>query len=224
MKLTQDQIAEIKKFIHSRGFTHIEVEMEILDHVASAVEVKLESDPNKSITKAIHEVHAGFGPLGFSVMEDEFRKGFGKHYQSIRKGLLKKYLWSERAWVTLLVIMASFALSTILKNLPASFNLVLLLALSSISWLSLYFYFRRVFRKWRKKSMVISHQLGKIGLGSYMIYYTIYYAHEFIGMDFSSTSLLTACLTILSLSTLFTKDCILEVFHWTNERYLKYVR
>ena len=49
MKLAQDQITEIKKFIHSRGFTHIEIEMEILDHVASAVEAKMEKNPNKSI-------------------------------------------------------------------------------------------------------------------------------------------------------------------------------
>ncbi len=37
MTLNKDQIEQIKNFIHSRGFTHIEVEMEILDHVATAV-------------------------------------------------------------------------------------------------------------------------------------------------------------------------------------------
>jgi hypothetical protein len=42
MSLTVEQITAIKAFINKRGFTTIEVEMEILDHVASAVEAKLE--------------------------------------------------------------------------------------------------------------------------------------------------------------------------------------
>ena len=79
MPLTKDQLSEIRDFIYSRGFTHIEVEMEILDHVASAVEAKLEENPDKPPTKAIHEVHSSFGVLGFSVLEDEFRKGFRKN-------------------------------------------------------------------------------------------------------------------------------------------------
>lgn len=74
MPLNKHQIEQIKQFIHSRGFTHIEVEMEILDHVASAVENKLEKDPSMSLERAIQEVHAGFGPLGFSTFEDSINK------------------------------------------------------------------------------------------------------------------------------------------------------
>ncbi len=72
-QLNKEQIAEIKKFIHSRGFNTIEVEMEILDHVASAVTEKLEADPEKTLDKAIKEVHASFEVFGFSTIEDEKR-------------------------------------------------------------------------------------------------------------------------------------------------------
>ena len=222
MSLNKQQIEEIKNFIHSHGFTHIEVEMEILDHVASAVEAKLEDNPHKSITKAIQEVHAGFGPLGFSIMKDEFRKSFGKHYQSIRRTILKGYLWSKNAWMVLLAIICSYALSTILTNLPPVFNLALLLILSTISWVSLYFYFRRSFKKWRKKSLVLSNELSRIGLSSYTIFYGIYYLDLLIEANFNSTILLTTCITLIIISAVYTKDCIEEVYHWTNERYLKY--
>lgn len=222
MPLTSTQLSEIKDFIHSRGFTHIEVEMEILDHVASAVEAKLEASPNKSVTKAIHEVHAGFGPLGFSIMEDEFRNSFRKHYQSIRRSILTRYLLLKNVWMVLLAIICSYALSTILTNLPPLFNLALLLILSTISWLSLYFYFRRSFKTWRKKSLVLSNELSRIGLVSYTMFYGIYYLDLFIEANFNSTILLTTCLTLIILSAVYTKDCIEEVYHWTNERYLKY--
>lgn len=108
MPLTNAQLSEIKKFIHSRGFTTIEVEMEILDHVASSIEAKLEANPNKSIKKAIHEVHAGFGPLGFSVMEDEFRKSYGKQFGIIQRGLLWAYFSSPKSIVTVLVFLLSY--------------------------------------------------------------------------------------------------------------------
>ena len=118
MQLTKEQISEIKKFIHSRGFTHIEVEMEILDHVASAVEAKLETNPNKSITKAIHEVHAGFGPLGFSVMEDEFRKSYLNEHRLLRNNIIKDLFGSSKVIIVLMTFIMSYTLSLLILPLP----------------------------------------------------------------------------------------------------------
>lgn len=223
MPLTSAQLSEIKDFIHSRGFTHIEVEMEILDHVASAVEAKLESNPNKSITKAIHEVHAGFGPLGFSVMEDELRKNYGKQFGIIQRDLLWSYFSSVKAIITVLVFLLSYLIGEFILPQPIVIIQVILCSVCLISGILLYHQFRSMFRKWRKRSLIIGSHFIK----SWVVYYFIIYGLRFYGewlFQFSqySTLIFASLLTVILISTLFAKDVVIAAFNWTNERYLKY--
>ena len=41
MNLNKEQLHQIKEFIAQRGFKDVDVQMEILDHVASSVEDKM---------------------------------------------------------------------------------------------------------------------------------------------------------------------------------------
>ena len=107
-QLNKDQIQEIKKFIHSRGFKHIEVEMEILDHVATAVEEKLVKNPTKTISSAIQEVHASFDPLGFSTFEDGLNKTIGKLLNNEMIKHLKYYTIGEGVMMTIFVFTLSY--------------------------------------------------------------------------------------------------------------------
>lgn len=223
MKLAKDQIAEIKKFIHSRGFTTIEVEMEILDHVASAIEAKMEANPNKSITKAIHEVHAGFGPLGFSVMEDELRKNYGKQFGIIQRDLLWAYFSSPKAIITVLIFLFSYLFGELILPQPIVVIQVILCSLCLLGGVLLFFQFRKMFRKWRKRSLIIGSHFVK----SWVVYYFMVYGLQFYGewlFQFTqySTFIFASLLTVILVSTLFAKDVIIAAFNWTNERYLKY--
>jgi len=222
MALTKDQIEQIKKFIHSRGFTHIEVEMEILDHVASAVEEKLAKEPSKPIEKAIKEVHASFGPLGFSTFEDSFHKSFRQHYRIIQKNVIREYFSVRKGWITLLVLFVSISISFALKDLSNTPILVFVLAASTISWILPYLHFRRLFKQWRKKSIIIGSQLARIGWGTYIINYSYYYLDQFLNISFNTIPVLSIALSLGILISLFTKDCIEEVYEWANLRYLKY--
>lgn len=225
MKLTQDQIAEIKKFIHSRGFTHIEVEMEILDHVASAVEAKLEVNPHKSTTKAIREVHTGFGPLGFSVMEDEFRKSFRNVYKATVWNVISNYLWRTKAFVTF----ASFSLFLIIgqKILPFTsqwqykgFFYLLGMVVAIVTLLSN----RSVIKKWSKRSLVVSSASSMVAL-SFTLFgqgFGIITDALYLETQSVSVSLFALFSTITVLYGFIYSEIINWSFNWTNERYLKY--
>lgn len=84
MKLSNEQLDEIKAFISKKGFTYIDLQLEILDHVACKVEEKLSQDPKKSFEKALKETHAEFGVFGFQTLEEAFIKGLTKKYARIR--------------------------------------------------------------------------------------------------------------------------------------------
>ncbi|MGM0581210.1 MAG: hypothetical protein ACQETL_11055 [Bacteroidota bacterium] len=78
MKLTSEQIAQIKSWISKRGFTHTDVQYEIIDHVASAIEDKMDEKPELSLAKAFEEVHRSFGVFGFEEFEESIAKKLNK--------------------------------------------------------------------------------------------------------------------------------------------------
>jgi hypothetical protein len=103
MILTAEQINIIKAFISKRGFTYPDVQLEIIDHVASRVEELMAESPKLSLDEAIGITHAEFGVMGFSVFEDSMivslQKKFFKHFVTI--------LFSYFNWKYLPLIAAS---------------------------------------------------------------------------------------------------------------------
>ncbi|GHB34502.1 hypothetical protein [Mongoliitalea lutea] len=74
MKLTKDQIEQLKKMISSKGYPYIDVQYEILDHVACKIEELMAHDPKLSLEAAFTKVHASFGIFGFSSLEESYEK------------------------------------------------------------------------------------------------------------------------------------------------------
>lgn len=87
MKLTKEQLARIRSFIQQKGFNYIDVQMEILDHVASSVEERMEADQHLKFEDAITQTHEAFGPDGFTVIQKSVVKGLKKKYS--------KFFWQN---------------------------------------------------------------------------------------------------------------------------------
>lgn len=80
MILNREQLLEIKTFIEKKGFTYIDVQMEILDHVASSVEEKMTNKPDLDFENALNQTYKDFGVLGFSVIADGIVNAIRKRY------------------------------------------------------------------------------------------------------------------------------------------------
>jgi hypothetical protein len=87
MKLSSEQISQIKAFISKRGFTYPDVQLEIIDHVASRVEELMTETPSLTLDQAISITHGEFGVMGFSVFEDgmiaSLQTKFFRHFINI---------------------------------------------------------------------------------------------------------------------------------------------
>lgn len=83
MNLTKEQLASIKAFINKKGITYLDVQMEILDHVASSVEERMTANENLSFDDALKQTHASFGIFGFGAIEDAIVNGMSKKYRRI---------------------------------------------------------------------------------------------------------------------------------------------
>ncbi|GHB34519.1 hypothetical protein [Mongoliitalea lutea] len=87
MKLTKDQIEQLKKMISRKGYPFIDVQYEILDHVACKIEELMAGDPKISLETAFAKVHASFGIFGFSGLEESYVKLIEKRF--------KRHYWTE---------------------------------------------------------------------------------------------------------------------------------
>jgi hypothetical protein len=87
MKLSKPQIEQLKTLVSKKGYPEIDVQYEILDHVACKVEVMMEENPKLSLPDAFQKVHASFGIFGFSGLEESYKK--------LIETRLMKYFWQE---------------------------------------------------------------------------------------------------------------------------------
>ncbi|GHB34514.1 hypothetical protein [Mongoliitalea lutea] len=106
MKLSKEQIEQLKNLISYKGHVYIDVQYEILDHVACKVEGLMEENPNLPLDEAFRKVFASFGAKGFNELEASYQKMIEKRHRSYFWEELKCFLFSYKV----LLVMGIFAL------------------------------------------------------------------------------------------------------------------
>lgn len=116
--LTSEQIESLFTFCRKHYVYYYDVQVELVDHLANAIESEMESDPRISFEKALEKVHKSFGIMGFATVVAE------KEKMVLKQG--RKLFWStikeQFTWPKVLLF---FSLSSILFSI-FSLNLILL--------------------------------------------------------------------------------------------------
>lgn len=81
--LNREQLQQLVKFIHSRGFKEDVVVLEILDHFACKVEEVVAQQPTMPFEEAIRQAHASFGVMGFQPIAASFAESTRKKYKKL---------------------------------------------------------------------------------------------------------------------------------------------
>lgn len=142
MKLDKDQIDQLKKLISYKGYPQVDVQYEILDHVACKVEVLMEENPKLSLPDAFRKVHASFGVFGFAGLEDSYKGLIEKRLRGYYWEELKSLLTSYRIIYPLLVLLILFQSSTWFEDSKSWIAMMIGFILIS--------FFTIVIRYWRK--------------------------------------------------------------------------
>jgi len=152
MKLSTDQITTLKKLIFKKGYSEIDVQYEILDHVDCKVEELLEKQPTLKIEDAFQKVHASFGIFGFLEVEESYKK--------VIETRLRKYFWGELKSMSLslkilIPLILTFCYFQFAYEMEASFGIaeiqfgiimIMFLVLFILWW---HFAFGRDFKKYK---------------------------------------------------------------------------
>lgn len=102
--LTKEQIQKLFEFTKSHRIRYYDLQSEVVDHLASAIEAKWEGKPNLPFQKALNEVYADFGIFGFGKLEQEKREILQTKIRRNVWKYVKSFLTPPKVLLTLTLI------------------------------------------------------------------------------------------------------------------------
>lgn len=148
-KLTKEQIDRLYAFCEEKEVKHFDVQIELVDHLACAIEEKWENDRTLSFDDALMLVANNFGASGFQRIMIAKEKAIQKRYNKIFWKYIGEFYRLPKIILTVVVSILLFATYRHFKN-DKTITVTLF-----IGYLFLFlFYITYAYRKWLKFDIV----------------------------------------------------------------------
>lgn len=118
-QLTSENMAYIHRKLKSRGVGHIDLRYELADHIATAIEEKMEKDI--SFQTAFDEVMETFGRCGISKLQQEKTKKLRKQSRIIVWHYIKSYFNLPKIVMTIFIVLGYSYLYNLNNNFEQYF-------------------------------------------------------------------------------------------------------
>src|SRR5690606_5256014 len=188
-RLTQEQIQQLFDFTRQHFVEHYDVQVELVDHLANAIEAQWSENPDISFDDALQTEFKKFGIFGFSSLVEQKQSELYTHYL--------KMMWKEMVQFVsipkiILTIGLYFVVFTALKAFFPISEIVLyvLVALGFIYVIASGFWFiSRITKRQKKtqKKWLIQTVAGQAyGLLPSIGFSSIYTRHFFFSSDIGS--------------------------------------
>lgn len=137
-KLTPEKIDELFVFCRKHYVPEYDLQVELVDHLAAAIEEQWENNPNLLFQDALNKSFGQFGIFGFSKIKDRKEKELQRKYRH----LLWKYTFEFFRWPKALLTLAlTLILFTLFRIVNNGFWIIIPYFLA-ISGLVTYYFFR----------------------------------------------------------------------------------
>ena len=83
MKITAQQIDQLYKFTRQHYVEYYDLQTELVDHLANAIEIQLAQNPKLNFEEALQMEFKKFGVFGFMDVVEERQKALGKKYNKL---------------------------------------------------------------------------------------------------------------------------------------------
>jgi hypothetical protein len=103
--LTNEQVEQLFAFCRKHSVQYYDVQVELVDHLANAIEEKMTANPALSFEEALKMVYKGFGISGFGPVVKQKEKAVNKYNRQLMWKLVKQQL----GWPKIFVALAFFA-------------------------------------------------------------------------------------------------------------------
>ncbi|MFW5773116.1 MAG: hypothetical protein ACOCWD_00400 [Tangfeifania sp.] len=160
--VTTEETKKLFEFCHSHYVNYYDLQVELVDHLASAIEEKWKTKPDLSFNEALNSTFKKFGIYGFSKIKNQRKRELKRKYNRLLWNFFTEYYRWPKVLMTFILTFALFILFQIVENTM----LIVYAYLSAISvFVVVYFFtlYKKFKIKTRKKFMLIEHLQGVLG-------------------------------------------------------------
>lgn len=175
--LTPQEITYLFDFTRHKRVRYYDLQVELVDHLASAIEEKQAAAPGTSFEQALDEVYRSFGITGFAHVVAAKERAI--HRRAIREigRFFRELLHPERLWIPLLIVSVFFVLYRFLPLSQLADGWIMVLAL--VLCLPVYFFSIRYFilsRRQTGRRFLILEMPNSLGIGASFGLFGVFYS------------------------------------------------
>ena len=229
MKLSAEQIEQLFDFTKKHYVEHYDVQVELVDHLANAIENQWKENPNILFEDALQTEFKKFGVFGFTGLVEQKQSALHKYYNKMLLREVLKFISIPKAIITV----AMYLLIFFFLKKTGSFGEIVMLSLILGSFL---FYsiisFRFIYKirkqqkiqgKWLIQSVTQAlFSLPLIGAGGYYQMINSFFEKQFelsfVGLHFLTTFSLLQFICIYVLHRII-KPKLLQSIKETEKRF-----
>lgn len=104
--LTDEQIQELYAYCKRKSINYYDIQVEIVDHMANAIEAKMEANSSLAFKQALEEVHSSFGSFGLREIVDSKTTAMRQKYRKMRKKLFYTYFTFPKIMLAIMILLS----------------------------------------------------------------------------------------------------------------------
>lgn len=180
--VTPEETRQLFDFCHKHFVYYYDLQVELVDHLASSAEEQWLANPELSLEEATKNTFRKFGITGFSKVKEQKQKELTRKYNRLLWNYFIEFYRWPKAVLTIALTMAVFTLNTITQNIA----LITVIYLMSVFFAGIW-YFKYGDKRYEiktipgKKFMLAEHlkniQTGFISLGQLPILSIQFFNH-----------------------------------------------
>ena len=150
-KLTTEEIELIYDFCYDRDVSEYEIQVELVDHLASAIEEKWKINPEISFFDNLFEIYHRFGPDDFKKLAKSKKRAFQKQYNRLFIRFIISFFQLPRIILTFAFSFFLFAFIRYFDAREAVMYSIQGFSLASFLWYTFFFFPGRLAIKVKKE-------------------------------------------------------------------------
>lgn len=115
-KLSEEQVEKLFEFCRNHYVPFYDLQIELVDHMASAIEEQWETQPDLHFDKALSITFKKFGVYGFNKIKSQKQRELRKRYRRILYTMFKDFYSWPKIVLTFLFTMVLFTIFRLVPN------------------------------------------------------------------------------------------------------------
>jgi hypothetical protein len=178
--LTREQVDHLFAFCNKHYVQYYDLQIELVDHLANAVEEKMATDSMLSFEDALHKIYAGFGIRGFADIVKARTQAANSRCRKLRRSIFFSYFTLPKAAMTVCLLVLVFMLQ---KFLTGSVLFYVMALVGTALWIYQTIVFTQITDRWKaqKRPLLLT------GAGFYEAWFVLFFILP-VGLPFLDQS------------------------------------